>query len=235
MATSFPTGLDALTNPTGSSALTSPDHAGQHADINDAVEALEAKVGVDGSAVTSSLDYKVTNGIFSALAVDTNVLVVDAPNNRVGVGTSSPAYSLDVRGEMRSLFYGEKWTITGTAASSTLNIVTTTSCNIYTNVNSTSNWQITVGASSYNISDRMAIGDTFTITHASKQGATGYRMSGFIFIDGIHLINNHEIKWQGGVAPTVGNTNTTDVYVFTIMKTGSSSFAVFGSLTKFGT
>jgi hypothetical protein len=61
MATSFPTGLDALTNPTGSSSLTSPDHAGQHADINDAVEALEAKVGVNGSAVTSSLDYKITN------------------------------------------------------------------------------------------------------------------------------------------------------------------------------
>jgi hypothetical protein len=34
-------------------------HATQHADLNDAVEALEAKVGVDGSAVTSSLDYKV--------------------------------------------------------------------------------------------------------------------------------------------------------------------------------
>ena len=61
MTTSFPTGLDALTNPTGSSSLTSPDHAGQHADINDAVEALEAKVGVNSSAVTSSLDYKIAN------------------------------------------------------------------------------------------------------------------------------------------------------------------------------
>lgn len=34
-------------------------HADQHANVNDAVEALEAKVGVNGSAVTSSLDYKV--------------------------------------------------------------------------------------------------------------------------------------------------------------------------------
>ena len=59
MATSFPSGLDALTNPTSSDGLNSPDHAGQHADVNDAVEALQAKVGVDGSAVTSSLDYKV--------------------------------------------------------------------------------------------------------------------------------------------------------------------------------
>lgn len=61
MTTSFPTGLDALTNPTGSSSLTSPDHAGQHTDANDAIEALQAKVGVNGSAVTTSLDYKVNN------------------------------------------------------------------------------------------------------------------------------------------------------------------------------
>lgn len=59
MATNFPSGLDSLTNPTGSSSLTSPDHATQHADANDAIEALQSKVGVDGSAVTSSLDYKV--------------------------------------------------------------------------------------------------------------------------------------------------------------------------------
>ena len=59
MATSFPSGLDALTNPTSSDGLNSPDHAGQHANANDAIEALEAKVGVNGSAVTSSLDYMV--------------------------------------------------------------------------------------------------------------------------------------------------------------------------------
>jgi hypothetical protein len=38
--------------------MTSPSHAGQHSDANDAIEVLEAKVGVDGSAVTTSLDYK---------------------------------------------------------------------------------------------------------------------------------------------------------------------------------
>lgn len=59
MATGFPTSLDALTNPTSTDALTSPSHADQHADANDAIEALQAKVGVDGSAVTSSLDYKI--------------------------------------------------------------------------------------------------------------------------------------------------------------------------------
>ena len=60
MATSFPTSLDSFTNPSASDALDSVSvpHADQHSNLNDAVEALQAKVGVDGSTVTSSLDYQ---------------------------------------------------------------------------------------------------------------------------------------------------------------------------------
>ena len=61
MATNFPASLDTLTNPTSSDSLSSPSHSAQHANVNDAVEALQAKVGVDSSAVTSSLDYKVAD------------------------------------------------------------------------------------------------------------------------------------------------------------------------------
>lgn len=61
MATNFPTSLDSLTNPTAVDTLDSPPHDEQHADANDAIEALQAKVGIDSSAVTSSLDYKVAN------------------------------------------------------------------------------------------------------------------------------------------------------------------------------
>lgn len=61
MATNFPASLDSLTNPAAGDSLSSPSHSAQHANVNDAVEALQAKVGVDGSAVTSSLDYKVAN------------------------------------------------------------------------------------------------------------------------------------------------------------------------------
>ena len=99
MTTSFPTGLDALTNPTGSSSLTSPDHAGQHADINDAVEALEAKVGINSSAVTSSLDYKITNINASNLASGTvpSARVAGAYTGVTSVGTLG---SLTVTGDV---------------------------------------------------------------------------------------------------------------------------------------
>ena len=62
MATSFPSNIDTFNNPTANTALNAAgyEHWTLHTDINDAVEALEAKVGVDGSAVTTSLDYRVS-------------------------------------------------------------------------------------------------------------------------------------------------------------------------------
>ena len=59
MAINFPTSLDDFTNPIGTDTQDSPDHAAQHANKNDAVEALEAKVGIDNSAVAASHDYKI--------------------------------------------------------------------------------------------------------------------------------------------------------------------------------
>ena len=53
----FPTSLDSLTNPTNADALNSPAHASQHGTANDILELLEAKVGVDNSAVATSIDY----------------------------------------------------------------------------------------------------------------------------------------------------------------------------------
>ena len=58
MAVNYPTSLDTLTNPTATDYLNSPSHAAQHANANDILEALEAKVGINSSAVTSSHDYK---------------------------------------------------------------------------------------------------------------------------------------------------------------------------------
>jgi len=92
MATNFPTSLDALTNPSGTDSMSSPSHAGQHTDANDAIEALQAKVGADGSAVTTSLDYKVSQletdvGNLESRPVETKtasyVLVAGDVNKRI--------------------------------------------------------------------------------------------------------------------------------------------------------
>lgn len=45
MATNYPASIDNFVNPAGTATLASPDHAGQHTDINDAVEAIETELG----------------------------------------------------------------------------------------------------------------------------------------------------------------------------------------------
>lgn len=48
-ATNFPTSLDTLTNPASTDSVSTVSHSSQHANANDAVEALEAKVGITAS------------------------------------------------------------------------------------------------------------------------------------------------------------------------------------------
>ncbi|MFZ4537881.1 hypothetical protein [Propionivibrio sp.] len=59
MTTAFPTALDVLANPLSTDLMTA--HAAQHGNANDAIEAIEAKIGITGSADTTSLEYRLAN------------------------------------------------------------------------------------------------------------------------------------------------------------------------------
>jgi len=60
MAINYPDSLDTFVNPNGTDGLSSPSHSEQHSNANDAIEALQAKVGVDGSLDSNSLDFRVS-------------------------------------------------------------------------------------------------------------------------------------------------------------------------------
>jgi hypothetical protein len=65
-STDFPVSLDSLGSVTDAVDDVDDDHVN---DLRRAVEAIEAKVGIDSSAVTSSLDYLVKNFIATGRAV----------------------------------------------------------------------------------------------------------------------------------------------------------------------
>lgn len=67
MPTSYPGGLDAFTNPTAADTLDSPPHDVQHADANDAVEAIEAELGTDPSGTFPTVRDRV-EGVEAALS-----------------------------------------------------------------------------------------------------------------------------------------------------------------------
>jgi hypothetical protein len=77
----YPTTIDNFTNPASGDQLNSPSHSQQHIDINNAVEALEAKVGADSSAVTTSHDYKIAqleSGKQATLVSGTNIKTINS-------------------------------------------------------------------------------------------------------------------------------------------------------------
>lgn len=65
MTTNFPTSLDTLTNPTSGSDPSVVGHASQHANANDAIEALQAKLGIGASTPTNG-NLLVGTGVGSA-------------------------------------------------------------------------------------------------------------------------------------------------------------------------
>ena len=71
MASTYPTSLDAFTNPLAADLMTSPSHAQQHSDINDAVEALEAKVAIGNTVLGTYTAYTPT---FTNLTVGNGTL-----------------------------------------------------------------------------------------------------------------------------------------------------------------
>jgi hypothetical protein len=58
--TSFPTSKDSFTNPDPNSDTVTVRHSAQHANINDAMMAVQTKLGVNGDSSTSSMDYKLS-------------------------------------------------------------------------------------------------------------------------------------------------------------------------------
>lgn len=59
MATNFPESLDTLTNPNSTDQLSYPSHSDQHANANDAIEAIQSVIGVSNSEDSNSITYKI--------------------------------------------------------------------------------------------------------------------------------------------------------------------------------
>ena len=126
----------------------------------------------------------------------------------------------------------EKVTISATAATGTIAFYATTQSVLYYTSNASANWTINLtGASTpVTLDTLMATGESITVVHMVKQGSTAYYNSS-VQVDGTGT--GITTVWQNGSAPSTGNVNSTDVYSYTVVKTGSATFTVFAVQTKF--
>ena len=98
----------------------------------------------------------------------------------------------------------------------------------YTGTN-TGNWTFNIrGNVSTTLDSLLTTGQSITITIMVTNTGTGYWPATFQ-IDG----STRTVKWQGGTTPTSGNANSVDAWTYSIIKTASNTFTVFGSQTKF--
>jgi len=120
-------------------------------------------------------------------------------------------------------------TVSATAATGTINFDVTTQSVLYYTSSASANWTLNIrGSSGTSLNTLMSTGQSITIAFLVTNGATAYYQTGFT-IDGTSVTP----KWQGGTAPTSGDASSVDIYTFSIVKTGSAAYTVFGTVTKF--
>ena len=123
----------------------------------------------------------------------------------------------------------ERTTVAATAATGTVAFDALTQSVLYFTSNASANWTLNIrGNSSTTLNSILATGDAITVTHLVTQGSTAYYNSA-VQIDGSSVTP----KWQNGAAPANGSANSIDAYTYTIIKTGSATYTVIASQSKF--
>jgi hypothetical protein len=163
----------------------------------------------------------------------TNAMFISS-SGLVGVGTNSATSMLQTAGSsslsaFKTPNIAEVDTISATAATGTINYDITTQSVLYYTSNASGNWTVNFrGSSGTSLNTLMQTGECISATFLVTQGSTAYYNSA-VTIDGASVTP----KWQGGTAPTSGNASSVDCYTYVIQKTGSATFTVLASQTKF--
>ena len=161
----------------------------------------------------------------------------NAPSLSATGGDASIDLNITPKGNGRATFNGqgkiqsvaEKVTTAAVAATGTVAYDVLTQAVLNYTTDASGNWTLNVrGDGSTSLDSIMDTGESITIAHIVAQTGSAYYNSAFQ-IDGSSVTP----EWQGGSAPTSGNTNSLDVYSYTIIKTGSSAFTVLAAQTQF--
>lgn len=119
--------------------------------------------------------------------------------------------------------------ISGTAATGTIQFDTASTAIMYYTFNATGNWTLNIrGNAGVTLNTFVSTGTSLTVVFMATNGATAYYPTS-LTIDG----TTQTVRWQGGIAPTSGNSNSIDAYTYTIIKTAANTYTVLGSQARF--
>ena len=175
----------------------------------------------NGSEALASVNITGGNAVFTVANATTSTITNMASSNVAITGGSFA--NVVINNTNRELV-----TIDSNGAANTINYdVKTQQVLLYTG-NATANVTINIrGDGSTTLNDTMANNQSLTVAFAMTNNATAQYVS-LTQIDG----SNVTPKWQGG-APTGGTANSTEIYVYNVIKTGTSTYTVLASKTAF--
>jgi len=185
-----------------------------------------------GGAGTSQL---VTQGTRLMVVSDgTNISIADTTLNAANANTFTGKQTF--AGTTTNLAEvltnaAEVITTSATAATGTVNYDITTQSVLYYTNNASGNWTVNLRANGSNtLASVLSTGQCLTVAFLAKQGSPAYYNSA-VQVDG--TTTGVTTLWQGGVAPVSGNINGVDVYTYTVIKTGSSTYTVLATRNQF--
>jgi hypothetical protein len=198
---------------------------------------------VTGGSITGITDLAVADGGTGASTL-TGVLkgngtsaftAATAGTDYVAPGTATTFTALQTfagtssNADLKTSNILETVTVSATAATGTVAYDVTTQSVLYYTTNASGNFTVNFrGSSGTSLNTVMTTGESLSVTFLVTNGSTAYYNSA-VQVDGSSVTP----KWQGGSAPTSGNASSIDSYTYVIIKTGSATFTVLASVTKF--
>ena len=123
----------------------------------------------------------------------------------------------------------EKVTVSASAPSGNVNVDMATQSVLYWTGNATANVSANIrGTATQPLNSLLAIGQSVTAVLFLPNGASNFLVSN-VRIDNTTV----PVAYQGNAAPVLGNSNSIDIYSFTILKTASATYKIFASQTQF--
>ena len=230
------TGSQTLTfGPTGGTGVTLKQGAKTivYTDGTTMVDVMADLGDIAMTSVTSTGNVSGTNLIATANTVD---IQGSAPAIAATNGTNTDlllqpnGYGLvtfDGGGKIQEV--AEKVNTSATAANVSVNFHVLDGAIQNFTANAEGNWTINItGNATVTLDDFLDDGESISLAHIVPNGNVAY-YNNLVQIDGANVTP----LWQGGSAPSSGNTDSSDVYTYTAIKTAANTYTVIAAQTQF--
>jgi len=197
---------------------------------------IDTATGIIDENSNEQLKFVTTGSAVNEFQI-TNAATNNAPEIAVTGGDGDIDMNITPKGVGRATFNGqgkiqsvaEKVTTEATGATGTLNYDVLTQAVWNLTTNAAANWTLNIrGDGSNSLDSIMDTGESITVAMLVPNGATPY-YNNALTIDGSSVTP----KYQGGSAWSAGNASSTDIYSYTIIKTGSATFTALASQSQF--